>query len=47
MQLLVVRHAPAGDKIEFAQTGRPDAERAPLGPEGISQPSAAGALETI
>lgn len=33
MQLLVVRHAPAGDKIVFAQSGRPDDER-PLTDEG-------------
>ena len=34
MQLLVVRHAPAGDKIEFAQSGKPDAER-PLTEDGV------------
>ena len=34
MQLLVVRHAPAGDKIEFAQSGKPDEER-PLTEDGI------------
>jgi phosphohistidine phosphatase len=27
MRLLIVRHAPAGDKETFAKTGRPDAER--------------------
>jgi phosphohistidine phosphatase len=34
MQLLVVRHAPAGDKVEFAASGRPDGER-PLTDEGV------------
>lgn len=33
MELLVVRHGLAGDKKEFARTGRPDAER-PLTKEG-------------
>lgn len=27
MDLLVIRHAVAGDRVEFAKTGRPDAER--------------------
>ena len=40
MQLLVVRHAPAGDKIEFAASGRPDDER-PLTDEGIRKMRAA------
>jgi phosphohistidine phosphatase len=34
MQLLFVRHAPAGDRAKYAKTGRPDAER-PLTPAGI------------
>jgi phosphohistidine phosphatase len=33
VKLLVIRHAPAGDRVEFARTGRPDDER-PLTPEG-------------
>lgn len=33
MRLLVVRHAPAGDKAEFAASGRSDAER-PITDEG-------------
>ena len=33
MQLLVIRHAPAGDKVDFAQSGRADGER-PLTEEG-------------
>jgi phosphohistidine phosphatase len=33
MDLLIVRHAIAGDREEWAQTGRPDGER-PLTPEG-------------
>jgi len=33
MDLLIVRHAIAGDRDEWAQTGRPDGER-PLTPEG-------------
>lgn len=33
MDLLVVRHAIAEDRAEFARTGRPDGER-PLTPEG-------------
>jgi phosphohistidine phosphatase len=33
MDLLIVRHAIAGDRDEWAQSGRPDAER-PLTPEG-------------
>lgn len=33
MELLVVRHAIAEDREEFARTGKPDAER-PLTPEG-------------
>jgi len=40
MQLLVVRHAPAGDKIEFAASGRPDDDR-PLTDEGIRKMRAA------
>lgn len=36
MQLLVVRHADAGDSDEFARTGRPDSER-PLSPKGHDQ----------
>ena len=27
MQLLVIRHAPAEDRVEFAKTGEPDSER--------------------
>ncbi len=42
MKLLVVRHAPAGDKIEFASGGRPDAER-PLTDEGRRKMRAAAA----
>jgi phosphohistidine phosphatase len=33
MRLLVIRHGPAGDRDEFAFTGRPDSER-PLTKEG-------------
>lgn len=33
MDLLVIRHADAGDAADFAKTGRPDEER-PLSPEG-------------
>lgn len=33
MQVLIIRHAIAGDRDEFAETGRPDAER-PLTPQG-------------
>jgi phosphohistidine phosphatase len=33
MDLLVIRHAIAGDRAEWAKTGRPDEER-PLTPEG-------------
>lgn len=33
MDLLVIRHAIAGDRAEWAKTGRPDHER-PLTPEG-------------
>lgn len=36
MQLLIVRHADAGDREEFARTGRPDSER-PLSPKGRTQ----------
>jgi phosphohistidine phosphatase len=36
MRLLIVRHADAGDREEFAQTGQPDSER-PLSPKGVSQ----------
>jgi phosphohistidine phosphatase len=42
VKLLVVRHAPAGDKIEFAASGRPDAER-PLTDEGRRKMRAAAA----
>jgi phosphohistidine phosphatase len=36
MKLLIVRHADAGDRDEFAKTGRPDHER-PLSPKGHEQ----------
>ena len=36
MQLLIVRHADAGDRDEFAATGRPDSER-PLSAKGADQ----------
>lgn len=36
MQLLVVRHADAGDREAFARTGQPDSER-PLSPKGRGQ----------
>lgn len=36
MQLLIVRHADAGDREEFARTGRPDSER-PLSAKGKTQ----------
>lgn len=36
MQLLIVRHADAGDAGEFAKTGRPDSER-PLSAKGRKQ----------
>lgn len=36
MQLLIVRHADAGNREDFARTGRPDSER-PLSPKGRTQ----------
>lgn len=36
MKLIFIRHAPAGDKKKFAETGRSDAER-PLTKEGIKK----------
>lgn len=36
MQLLIVRHADAGDSEEFARTGQPDSER-PLSAKGKTQ----------
>ena len=36
MELLIVRHADAGDRDAFADTGRPDSER-PLSPKGHTQ----------
>lgn len=36
MQLLIVRHADAGDRETFARTGRPDSER-PLSEKGKTQ----------
>lgn len=36
MDLLVIRHGLAGDREEFARTGRPDSER-PLTPRGRSR----------
>jgi phosphohistidine phosphatase len=36
MQLLIVRHADAGDAEEFAKTGQPDSLR-PLSPKGRKQ----------
>lgn len=36
MKLLIVRHADAGDRDEFATTGRPDSER-PLSAKGRNQ----------
>lgn len=43
MRLLIVRHADAGDREEFARTGRPDDER-PLSEKGIRQMSEAATL---
>jgi phosphohistidine phosphatase len=40
MQLLIVRHADAGDRDAFAATGRPDSER-PLSEKGVEQMRAA------
>jgi phosphohistidine phosphatase len=40
MELLIVRHGPAGDKDEWRKTGRPDAER-PLTAEGRRKTAAA------
>ena len=42
MLLLVVRHAPAGDKVAFAATGKSDDER-PLTEDGIRKMRAAAA----
>ncbi|HMC56690.1 MAG TPA: histidine phosphatase family protein [Gemmatimonadaceae bacterium] len=44
MQLLIVRHADAGDKEEFAKTGKPDSER-PLSDKGRRQME--GAVEGL
>lgn len=44
MQLLIVRHADAGDAEEFAKTGRPDSER-PLSDKGRRQME--GAVEGL
>ncbi|MGC9456131.1 MAG: phosphohistidine phosphatase SixA [Halothiobacillaceae bacterium] len=41
MDLLIIRHAPAEDREEFAKTGLPDAER-PLTERGINRMKAAG-----
>ncbi|MFP4273105.1 MAG: phosphohistidine phosphatase SixA, partial [Halothiobacillaceae bacterium] len=41
MDLLIIRHAPAEDREEFAETGQPDTER-PLTERGISRMKAAG-----
>jgi phosphohistidine phosphatase len=47
MQLLIIRHADAGDKNEWAETGRPDSER-PLSEKGRRQfPRAAKALSRL
>jgi phosphohistidine phosphatase len=47
MQLLVIRHGIAGDREEFAFTGRPDSER-PLTREGrVKMRRAANGLATI
>ncbi|HEX9939039.1 MAG TPA: histidine phosphatase family protein [Longimicrobium sp.] len=47
MQLLVIRHGLAGDRDEFAFTGRPDSER-PLTREGkVKMRRAAGGLHSI
>ena len=40
MQLVLVRHADAGDKEEWAESGKPDDER-PLSPKGKRQMKAA------
>lgn len=42
MRVLIVRHADAGDRGEFAKTGRPDSER-PLTDKGRKQARAAAA----
>ena len=42
MRLLIVRHGPAGDRDEFAFTGRPDAER-PLTRDGRAKMKRASA----
>jgi phosphohistidine phosphatase len=36
MKLLIVRHADAGDHVEFAKTGKPDDQR-PLSKKGVDQ----------
>lgn len=36
MNLLLVRHGPAGDKTEWAKTGKPDFDR-PLTPDGAKK----------
>jgi phosphohistidine phosphatase len=36
MQLILIRHAPAGDREEWAQSGRPDEDR-PLTTEGMTK----------
>lgn len=48
MDLLVIRHADAGDAAEFAKSGRPDAER-PLSREGRKkmQQEARGMLTVV
>jgi phosphohistidine phosphatase len=47
MRLLVIRHGPAGDRDEFAFTGRPDAER-PLTRDGkLKMKRAAAGLAEI
>jgi phosphohistidine phosphatase len=42
MKLLIVRHADAGDRDEFANTGRPDDQR-PLTKKGVDQMKSAAA----
>ncbi len=36
MQLILIRHAPASDRVEWAASGRPDEER-PLTEEGLAK----------
>lgn len=36
MEIIFLRHAPAGEREDWAKTGRPDSER-PLTPEGLKR----------